>query len=230
MSKITIGRNPQSTIVVESTYNTVSSNHATVAQENGNIVFYDHSTNGSYVNGVRVHNSSVVIRSGDNIMLGSNYRLNASDIFRYLGDSHGTQILPRTPATQRLNQQPNVAQQVNINIGGGQEYGQANARREIPNCVGHWNWGAFYFGWIWGIGNGVYWPLISLIPYIGWLVSFIIVIVLGVNGNQYAWEKFHGTAEEFEMKQHNWAVAAGICFLISIVLVAIILIVFATSL
>ena len=28
----------------------------------------------------------------------------------------------------------------------------------VPNEIKGWNWGAFFFNWIWGVCNGVYWP------------------------------------------------------------------------
>ena len=65
-------------------------------------------------------------------------------------------------------------------------------------------------GWLWGVCNGVYWPLVTLIPYVGQVAALIICFILGANGNKYAWEKFTGSAEEFDRKQHNWAIAAGI--------------------
>lgn len=229
MNQITVGRNSQSTIVVSSQYNTVSGNHATITREGNAYYLEDHSTNGTYVNGTRVHHASCQIRPGDQITLGLQYVLDFSMVQNLLGSGRATQRYPETPATARVSpmqapQQAPLNQQININV-----EAQLGQQRETPACLNQWSWGAFYWGWIWGIGNGVYWPLITLIPYVGQLAAIIIAFVLGANGNRYAWEKFTGTAAEFDEKQHNWAVAAGICFLICIVIGIIAVIVIAAG-
>ena len=33
----------------------------------------------------------------------------------------------------------------------------------VPEEIKKWNWGAFFFNWLWGICNGVYWPLILIV-------------------------------------------------------------------
>ena len=54
MSQITIGRNAQSTIIVGAEYNTVSGNHATISYDGQSYILQDHSTNGTYINGIRI--------------------------------------------------------------------------------------------------------------------------------------------------------------------------------
>jgi len=217
MATITIGRSPQNTIVVDSSYSTVSSNHATITDNGGTLTLQDHSTNGTYVNGQHVHNQSISIRQGDKITLASTYELPWREVMRYFGGEHATQRYPQTPQTMRdePRQQPQVAQQININIGGGAAKDEPDAAsyRETPQCLGKWNWGAFLLGWIWAVGNGVWWGLLGLIPYVG----FIINIILGINGNNSAWEKFSGSADEFDEKQHQWAKAGWIIFVIILI-------------
>lgn len=90
---------------------------------------------------------------------------------------------------------------------------------EIPDEAYNWNWGAFYFGWFWGIFNGVAWSLLTIL--IIWipLINIIIAIIFGVKGGRWAWRgKRWRSVEHFERVQHNWAVAALICFLISLIL------------
>ena len=64
---------------------------------------------------------------------------------------------------------------------------------EYPPIIEAWNWGAFSLSWIWGIFNGLYWPIIiivlNFIPYIGVFISLCICVMLGKNGNLYAWRK-----------------------------------------
>ena len=66
-----------------------------------------------------------------------------------------------------------------------------NDKRD-PSILKKWNWGAFCFSWIWGIFNGIYWPLIiiglNFIPYIGIVLSLGICIFLGIIGNKLAWK------------------------------------------
>ncbi|MBS7532015.1 DUF2628 domain-containing protein [Hazenella sp. IB182353] len=39
----------------------------------------------------------------------------------------------------------------------------------VPVEVQGWNWGAFFFTWIWGITHGVWISLLTLIPFVGWV-------------------------------------------------------------
>ena len=194
-NKITIGRNPQSTIVVDAKYTTVSGSHATITRSGNMLTLEDHSTNGTYINGQKVHHATASIVQGDTITLSHQYTLNMSEVLRYLGSGQ---------ETQRFKQQ----QETSV-------VGKKN-----PQCLERWSWGAFVWGWIWGVCNGVYWPLVTLIPYVGQVAALVICFILGANGNKYAWEKFTGSAEEFDRKQHNWAIAAGIyAIILAIVLV-----------
>jgi len=224
MTQITIGRNAQSTIVVSAHYNTVSGNHATITKNGAKLLLQDHSTNGSYVNGVFVHHQSYEIHRGDVVTLGTEYSLDMNDVYSRLENNSDT-VRKFSPQTMRMpqNHQNYQNQQVNINVinhpGGDRPYNEVgNLPKPQPVCINRWNWGAFYFGWLWGVCNGVYWPLIVFIPYLGQVAALIISIILGANGSRYAWEKFTGTATEFDARQDSWANAAGICFIITIII------------
>jgi len=231
MKQITIGRNTNSNIVVDSTYNTVSSNHATIIEDNGRIIFKDHSSNGSYVNGRLVHQTQAEIQMCDTIFLSRSYQLDMNQVRRYLGLGRETQCAPQQNdyTMQDLRQQhvvipqPQVQYQQQIVIPQPQvQYQQPiQQEREKPKYLNKWNWGAFYFSWLWGVCNGVYWPLIVLIPYVGQIAALIICFVLGANGSRYAWDKFNGSASDFDLKQEAWAKAAGVCFCITIILIII---------
>ena len=88
-----------------------------------------------------------------------------------------------------------------------------------PSIIGKWNWGAFGLNWLWGIFNGLYWPLlfilINLVPYVGWIASLIGCFYLGMKGNELSWNsnKKWQSVTEFEKAQSNWSVA-GLCFLV----------------
>jgi S1-C subfamily serine protease len=70
-AQITIGRDPASTLAFERSIETVSWNHARIEQSPGAAVLHDlSSTNGTYVNDVRVDGSQA-LHPGDRIRLGS---------------------------------------------------------------------------------------------------------------------------------------------------------------
>ena len=72
----------------------------------------------------------------------------------------------------------------------------------IPPELDHWNWGAFLLNWIWGIGNKTYIALLTLVPFVG----FIMLFVLGVKGSQWAWRNRRwDNVEQFKRVQRTWA-------------------------
>lgn len=86
----------------------------------------------------------------------------------------------------------------------------------VQACVGL-ELGRLLFRLVVGVFNGVYWPLIELIPIVGQLASLVVRIILGINGNRWAWEnKVWTNAEHFNRVQHQWAIAALIFFLIGV--------------
>lgn len=91
-----------------------------------------------------------------------------------------------------------------------------------PSILYSWSWGAFCLSWIWGIYNGIYWPLIiiacNFIPYIGVLCSLGICVYLGLKGNEMAWdkEKQKGTdVYTFESTQGTWNMVGLVLFFVS---------------
>lgn len=82
---------------------------------------------------------------------------------------------------------------------------------ELPSIVDKWNWGAFCFSWIWGIFNGLYWPLViivfNFIPYCGIIISICICFFLGKRGNKYAWRVANNNGiskKHFKDTQDKW--------------------------
>lgn len=55
----------------------------------------------------------------------------------------------------------------------------------IPEEIKGWNWGAFLLNWIWAIDNKVWIGLLSLIPYAGIIMDFILLVY----GTEWAWQK-----------------------------------------
>jgi hypothetical protein len=76
--------------------------------------------------------------------------------------------------------------------------GQASAA--LPPELKGFNWGAFFLTWIWGIGNGVWISFLALILGIIWS------IVLGIKGNEWAWQhKKWNSIEHFKKTQKVWS-------------------------
>lgn len=201
MNSITIGRNPQNTIVVGAEHTTVSGNHATIEQVGNQLYLTDHSTNGTYINGSLVHNRRVAISPSDRITLSTHYPLNMQQVMQHLAPaaspSRATARYVPTPETPEPT--PQQVQQP-----------EAPTPKVEPRNLNSFNWGAFLLSWIWGCGNGIYWPLIVLIPYVGWVAGIVIPFVLGFRGNRMAWEKYNGSALAFEAKQASWTKGAWI--------------------
>lgn len=75
MKKLTIGRNPESSIQVSEAFPRVSNNHATIELVNGAFFLTDHSSNGTLVNGQKIHHEQIPLTNGDEILLAGDYRL-----------------------------------------------------------------------------------------------------------------------------------------------------------
>lgn len=69
MRKVTIGRSQENDVVFEQV-DTISSYHSEIVIDDSGIITYnDHSTNGSWINGQKIHKTSCVVKEGDIIML-----------------------------------------------------------------------------------------------------------------------------------------------------------------
>lgn len=101
------------------------------------------------------------------------------------------------------------------NTSGKGSYGQ------LPAELRGWNWGAFFFTWIWGIGNSTRIAFLSLVPYVGFVMPF----VLGFKGNEWAWRnKKWNSIAHFKQIQKNWAIAGVIYTIVITVLIVLFLI------
>jgi hypothetical protein len=73
----------------------------------------------------------------------------------------------------------------------------------LPKGVKGWSWGAFFLTWVWAIGNRTWIGLLALIPY----VNFIMAIVLGIKGREWAWKnKEWESVEHFQRVQRRWSI------------------------
>ncbi|WP_155286493.1 ribonuclease G [Lacticaseibacillus zhaodongensis] len=88
----------------------------------------------------------------------------------------------------------------------------------VPAGVKGWNWGAFMFNWIWGVGNKTYLPLLCLIP----LFNIIWVFVCGAKGNEWAWKSGdYRDVATFTAVQKTWSRAGLVQFIVAIVIVVL---------
>lgn len=72
----------------------------------------------------------------------------------------------------------------------------------IPDEIRQWNWGAFFLAPVWGIVNRVFLGLLGLIP----LLNFVIAIILGIKGNEWAWRKRRWQSPKaFLDSQRKWS-------------------------
>lgn len=72
----------------------------------------------------------------------------------------------------------------------------------VPPEIDRWNWGAFLLNWIWGIGNNTFIALLMFVPF----VNFVMAFVLGVKGSTWAWQnKRWESVEQFKAVQKKWA-------------------------
>ncbi len=91
---------------------------------------------------------------------------------------------------------------------------------ETPNEVKGWNWGAFMFNIVWGIGNKTYLPLLCLIP----LFNIVWIFVCGFKGNEWAWQSgnfLHEDIDTFKAIQKTWNRAGFVWFIVAIAIVLI---------
>ena len=79
--------------------------------------------------------------------------------------------------------------------------GQGKLAAFPPQLYG-WNWGAFFLTWMWGIGNNTTIAFLTWVP----LANFVVPFMLGVKGNEWAWQnKRWKSIEHFQKVQKLWS-------------------------
>lgn len=217
-NKILIGRNYDCDMRIDERFNMVSNHHAVISITPQGVVFEDVSTNGSTVNGIRVHHRAVIVQKGDVIVLAGQYQVRWEAIMPFL---HTPTVVQETPNFNAANMNytqpimPSSPSSIN---------GPETEKQDADNDIGidKWNWGAFMFTWLWGVCNKVYWPLVVLIPILGWIAWPVIAIMLGIKGNRWSWENNCSSgsgmdAERFMQRQKTWSTVGLVVFCISIV-------------
>jgi hypothetical protein len=98
--------------------------------------------------------------------------------------------------------------------------GQGKLAALPPQLYG-WNWGAFFLTWIWGIGNNTMIAFLTWIPF----VNFVMIFILGAKGNEWAWQNKHWQSiEHFKKVQKLWAIWGFILFVIGMLFALLIII------
>ncbi|MDE5979626.1 MAG: FHA domain-containing protein, partial [Muribaculaceae bacterium] len=273
MTSLTIGRAPESGIVVSDAFPRVSNNHATIALVDGRLVYNDHSSNGTIINGNLVRHEQVELTNGDQILLAGEYLLAWPVLLNMFPDLQRRTLrfdanaavipsdvpLPASPATPPSSSSPEERvtgiwppEQISPAHGGtfreaapgmtgreplthggtgreafipGQgassEAGQLNSltQSDIDDQLRKFNLGAFLGTWAWGLANRVYWPLaiipLSLIPYVGQILSLFLCTYLGLNGNPLGWQHSRGVAFPiWRRRQRVWVFIGAAVFII----------------
>ena len=191
--KITIGRNPKSTVRIEERWDTVSNDHATIERRGDALLFFDHSSNGTIINGQKVQNTNVGIYPGDKILLAGVFELDWNIINRNFPYQHRPTVTRNIHGGEqntgrRTVQMDNFSRRDNVQSMGRQteqftpgavkdvsqnyvrpdrreNYGQANvySQADMDRAMEKWNWGAFFCSWLWAVVQKMYWPLAILI-------------------------------------------------------------------
>ena len=103
----------------------------------------------------------------------------------------------------------------------GQNTSGMGSGAQLPPGIDGWGWGPFLLNWIWAIGNGVWIGLLALVPYVG----FVMAIILGIKGREWAWQKKKwDSVEQFNKTQRKWSIAGFIFAGISLILIPILLV------
>lgn len=193
--RITIGRDPRSDVRIDEQWDMVSNNHCDITRRGNELIFIDHSSNGTVINGQKIHNTSVGINPGDKIVLANMFELQWNVINRYFPNQQRPTVtknirggeqdpigrktihLGPNPANNGRKTEPIgtghpnpefIPDNQNHGNAANSNYGQANeySQSEIDKELERWNFGAFLGSWLWAPFNGIYWPLGVLVAMI----------------------------------------------------------------
>jgi hypothetical protein len=114
--------------------------------------------------------------------------------------------------------------------GGQYDTNTSGTRGAVPlELKGGWNWGAFWYSWIWGLNHKTPITLAALlfslagrlVPFLG-LVNLGLAVWFGVRGNEWAWQnRRFDSIDHFRAVQRAWAMWVLGSFILVLVLFAI---------
>lgn len=89
-----------------------------------------------------------------------------------------------------------------------------NEMNVVPEEVKGWNWGAFMYSILWGIGNKSYLVFLMLIP----IFNIVWMFVIGAKGNEWVWKNGNYTdVATFKAVQETWNRAGLFMFIVMLV-------------
>ncbi len=80
----------------------------------------------------------------------------------------------------------------------------------VPPGIGNWNWGAFFLPVFWGFahnqnGRACAIFLTQFIPYVGWLITIVLTVMMAMEGNALAWKhRRWNDVEHLKKTQKIW--------------------------
>lgn len=189
---ITIGRDPNSDIRIDERWDTASNNHADIKLENGELFYYDHSSNGTTINGKLIHHTHIRLQSGDEIVVGG-FKVEWSKITPFFPQlRRRTVIHDNTDPKESTVGQKEEGRKTNL-FNDHAESNQSEQRKTQPLSSGRtgtedrkvinrppqeltssmnmserdkylakWNWGAFLSGWLWAVCHNLWWAFAVL--------------------------------------------------------------------
>lgn len=114
------------------------------------------------------------------------------------------------PETGELYEDIDLINYQKNNSGKGEEY--------VPEDVKGWNWGAFWFGPIWCLGNKLY-NQAFIFTFTSFLLPFVFNVIIAAKGNEWAWKNAHWqSVNHFNDKQQKWTNASWL--LLPLIIVA----------
>lgn len=200
--RISIGRDRSCDIFTSDQYSDVSRNHADIFLDGSRLILEDHSSNGTYINGQKINHTNREIRVGDNIQLGRNYTLSWNEVSRFFpGIPTGNETTRDFGRHTERYVVPTARHDDRYDYSYREENRQF-PQRELEDFFGKWNWGGFFFHWIFSVCHKVYWPLIALVfP----IAVPVIMIIAAMNGNKWAWNSRRWESlEECKRVQLQW--------------------------
>lgn len=95
--------------------------------------------------------------------------------------------------------------------------GSGNGEKSVvPPGIAGWGWGPFFWNFIWAIPNRVNIGLLTLIPYVG----FVMMFVLGKNGRVWAWKnRKWKSVEDFNRVQRIWSITGLVFFVVTLLVI-----------
>ena len=207
MRTISIGRDHSCDIIIDDPR--ISRIHAHIIQNGAEFTYRDLSTNGSIINGLNIRNSDIIIQYGTSVLLASVIAL-PWDKVKNLLPTETVYSLSTSTIHQGYGFRGNTDSVIGMNLN--QNYKPTN----LPDKLRGWNWGAFFFGWLWAVFNGIYWPVFVIF----FPPAFIVVnIVLGVNGSEWSWKNRNWRdISHFVETQRLWAIWGTVLFITGLVL------------